>query len=35
MPDFDQVLEESHAAVDAFVRGDSKPLEQLYSRRAD
>lgn len=35
MPDFDQVLEESHAAVDAFVRGDSKPLEQLYSRRDD
>lgn len=35
MRDFDQVVEQSHAAVDAFVRGNSKPLEQLYSRRDD
>ena len=34
-PDFDQVVEQGHAAVDAFVRGNSKPLEQLYSRRDD
>jgi ketosteroid isomerase-like protein len=35
MADFDEVIEETHAAVDAFVRGDNKPLEQLYSRRDD
>lgn len=35
MHDFDQVVEQSHAAVDAFVRGDSRPLEELYSRRDD
>ena len=35
MQDFDQVVEESHAAVDALGRGNSKPLEQLYSRRDD
>lgn len=35
MRDFDQVVEQSHAAVDAFVRGDSRPLEELYSRRDD
>ena len=34
-PDFDQAVEQSHAAVDEFVRGNSKPLEQLYSRRSD
>jgi ketosteroid isomerase-like protein len=34
-PDFDQVVEQSHAAVDEFARGNSKPLEQLYSRRDD
>jgi len=34
-PDFDQVVEQSHAAVDEFVRGNNKPLEQLYSRRDD
>ncbi len=26
-PDFDQVVEHGHAAVDEFVRGNSKPLE--------
>ena len=35
MQDFDEVVEQNHAAVDAFVRGNSKPLEQLYSRRDD
>jgi ketosteroid isomerase-like protein len=34
-PDFDQVVERSHAAVDEFVRGNSKPLEHLYSRQDD
>jgi len=34
-PDFDQVVEQNHAAVDEFVRGNSKPLEQLYSQRDD
>ena len=34
-PDFDQVVEQNHAAVDEFVRGNNKPLEQLYSRRDD
>ena len=34
-PDFDQVVEQSHAAVDEFARGNNKPLEQLYSRRDD
>jgi ketosteroid isomerase-like protein len=33
--DFDSVVEQNHAAVDAFVRGDHKPLEDLYSRRDD
>jgi len=35
MRDFDQVVEQNHAAVDEFVRGNSKPLEQLYSQRDD
>jgi ketosteroid isomerase-like protein len=35
MRDFDEVVEQHHAAVDEFVRGNSKPLEQLYSRRDD
>lgn len=35
MQDFDQVVEQNHAAVDAFVRGNSKPLEQMYARRDD
>jgi hypothetical protein len=34
-PDFDQVVEENRAAVDEFMRGNNKPLEQLYSRRDD
>jgi len=34
-PDFDQVVEQNHAAVDEFTRGNNKPLEQLYSRRDD
>ena len=35
MRDFDQVVDQNHAAVDEFVRGNNKPLEQLYSRRDD
>jgi ketosteroid isomerase-like protein len=34
-PDFDQVMERNHAALDEFARGNNKPLEQLYSRRDD
>ena len=34
-PDFDQVVEQNHAAVDEFARGNNKPLEQLYSRGDD
>lgn len=34
-PDFDQVLERIHAALDEFTRGNNKPLEELYSRRDD
>jgi ketosteroid isomerase-like protein len=33
--DFDQILERNHLALDAFTRGDSKPLEDLWSRRDD
>jgi ketosteroid isomerase-like protein len=33
--DFDKVVEQNHAAADEFVRGNNKPLEQLYSRRDD
>lgn len=34
-PEFEQVVEQSHNALDAFVRGDSKPLESLYSHTDD
>jgi ketosteroid isomerase-like protein len=34
-PDFDQVMERNHAALDEFARGNNKPLERLYSRRDD
>jgi ketosteroid isomerase-like protein len=33
--DFDRVLEQNHLALDAFAKGDSDPLERLWSRRAD
>ena|SRR5215211_4344196 len=33
--DFDQVIEQNHAALDEFARGNNRPLEQLYSRRDD
>jgi ketosteroid isomerase-like protein len=33
--DLAAVIEESHRAVDAFTRGDSKPLENLLSQRDD
>jgi ketosteroid isomerase-like protein len=34
-PDFDQIMERNHAALDEFARGNNKPLEPLYSRRDD
>jgi ketosteroid isomerase-like protein len=34
-PNFDQVMERNHAALDEFTRGNNKPLEELYSRRDD
>src|SRR5918996_3441440 len=33
--DLAAVIEESHRAVAAFTRGDSKPLENLFSQRDD
>jgi ketosteroid isomerase-like protein len=33
--DLDQAIEESHAAVDAFARGDAEPLKALYSHGDD
>ena len=33
--DFDRVVEQNHAAVDEFMRGNNRPLEHLYSRRDD
>jgi len=33
--DFDDVVEQNHSAVDKFAKGDSKPLEDLWSRRED
>ena len=31
--DFDDVVEQNHWALDKFAKGDSKPLEDLWSRR--
>jgi ketosteroid isomerase-like protein len=33
--DLDAVIENSHRAVDAFMRGDPAPLQALYSQRDD
>ena len=33
--DLDAVIEQSHKALDAFVKGDSEPYEALYSHHAD
>ena len=33
--DLDEVLEQSHRAVEAVVKGDSSPQERLWSRRDD
>lgn len=35
MSELDQLLGDSHSAVDAFVRGDPEPLKDLYSRSDD
>jgi ketosteroid isomerase-like protein len=34
-PDFDQVVEASHAALSEFATGDPEPLKQLFSNRDD
>jgi hypothetical protein len=34
-PEFEQIVEQSHAALDRFARGDSKPLEELWSQGED
>jgi hypothetical protein len=33
--DFDQVVEQQHTALDAFARGDDKPLAALWSKADD
>ena len=33
--DFDQVVEQQHTALDAFARGDDKPLAALWSQADD
>lgn len=35
MPSFDEIIQQNHDAIDEFTRGDSKPLERLYSQRDD
>jgi ketosteroid isomerase-like protein len=35
VPDFDQVVEQQHQALDAFARGDAELAEKLWSRRDD
>jgi hypothetical protein len=33
--DLEQIMEEDHKALDAFVRGDPEPKKRLYSREDD
>jgi ketosteroid isomerase-like protein len=33
--DFDRVIEESHEALSAFVKGNPEPLKEMYSHRDD
>ena len=33
--EFDQVVEQQHTALDAFARGDDKPLAALWSKADD
>ena len=33
--DLEQIMEEDHRALDAFVRGDPEPKKRLYSREDD
>jgi ketosteroid isomerase-like protein len=35
VPDFDQIIEQQHIAIDAFARGDDKPLAALWSGADD
>jgi ketosteroid isomerase-like protein len=35
VPDFDQVVEQQHQALDAFARGNAEPAEKLWSSRDD
>ena len=34
-PDFDQLVEQQHVALDAFSKGDDEPLSALWSRADD
>ena len=34
-PEFDQLIEQQHLAVDAFAKGDDKPLAAIWSRADD
>jgi len=34
-PDFDQLVEQQHVALDAFSKGDDEPLAALWSRADD
>ena len=34
-PDLTKFIEQDHSALDAFVKGNPKPLKDLYSRRDD
>jgi ketosteroid isomerase-like protein len=33
--ELDRLIEQQHSMLDAFTRGDSKPIEALWSRRED
>jgi ketosteroid isomerase-like protein len=35
VPDFDQVVEQQHQALDVFARGDAELAKKLWSRRDD
>lgn len=35
MGNFDEIIQQSHKAIDEFTKGNNKPLERLYSQRED